>query len=77
MKKETKFFNTVRKLIVLNDGDYYFQTDITFIGDGKYMCRGVDLDKNITTKIVVIEDENPEFKFANYLELLVDGKVEG
>lgn len=74
--KEPKIFSAEHKLIVINDGDYYFHADIAFIGNGKYMCRGVDLDKNVTSDLVIIEDDNPAHKFADYLELLVSGRLD-
>lgn len=73
--EDYKVFNSTRKLIVLNDGEYMFLVDIVQTGKEKFMSRGYDQDKGIQTDWVSYEGINPEDNFVSYVKHLINSKT--
>ncbi len=67
MEKDVKVYSVDRKMVTY-DEKTIFLVDVIYTGNGKYMCKGVDIDRNITTDWHVIEDPNPAHKFGEILK---------
>jgi hypothetical protein len=66
LKKEVKVYSVDRKMVSY-DEKTMFLVDVVNTGNGKYLCKGVDIDKNIVTDWYSIEDPNPAHRFGEIL----------